>query len=259
MSSKQRQDKILEIMELQGYVTVKKLCECLHYSTATINRDLNELQQRRLITRSYGGAEIAHSVYVPISLRTHKMRVEKRQIGQTAASFVNDGDTIFIDGSTTAQCMKQYITSRKGLTVITNNMLLAIELGKYDIRVICLGGEISEAPCMLCGTETVENAARYRVDKMFFSTGAVSSDGKIASGVVYDLMLKTVASNASEVFYLVDSKKVDKPFNTVYGDLSDVSCVISDFEFPKCTKEMYGNTHFVNTNKCHCDQNTKEE
>lgn len=245
VSSKQRQEKIVEILEAQGYVTVKYLCELLHYSSATINRDLNSLAKRGLVIRSYGGVEPVRSAYIPILFRANKMRLEKRQIGKAAAAFVKDGDTIFIDGSTTAQYMEQYLIERKSLTVITNNIILAVNLSKYDIHVICLGGSIVEPPCMLCGSETVENAQKYKVDKMFFATKAMTSEGLIASGEVYDLMLKTVAKNAKEVFYLVDHKKIDQPFDKIYGDLSCADHVISDHRFPQKTVSSFTSTDFL--------------
>lgn len=244
MSSKARQDKILEILEKQGHVTVKYLTEVLHYSSATVNRDLNALQSQQLIKRSYGGVEPVRSTYIPVFFRSHKMRAEKRQIGQVAAGFVRDGDTIFLDGSTTCQCMEQYLVGRKGLTVVTNNIVLAANLSAYEIKVVCLGGTIVESPSMLYGPESVENAARYRVDKMFFSTAAVSVNGMIASGV-YDLMLRAVAKNAKEVFYLVDHQKVDQPFHEIYGDFGAVDHVISNYVFDAKTKEQYASTDFV--------------
>lgn len=243
MSTKARRDSIIEILEKQGYVTVKYLTEALHYSSATINRDLNILQGQQLITRSYGGVELIRTTYIPISFRTHKMRAEKRWIGKVAAGFVNDGDTIFIDCSTTSQCMEQYLTNRKGLTVITNNIVLAANLSIHNITVICLGGTIVEPPSMLYGPECVENAAKYRVDKMFFSTGAVSTDGTFASGL-YEMMLKMIAKNAKESYYLVDHKKINLPFNTIYGDFGDVDHVISNYDFDSEVKKKYPSTEF---------------
>ena len=80
---------------------------------------------------------------------------------------------------------------------------------------------------------------------MFFATKAVSSSGLIASGEYYDPMLKTVARNAGEIFYLVDHKKIDQPFNELYGNFGCVDHVISDFEFPTKTKETFADTDFV--------------
>ena len=257
MGTQERHERILAILEKQGHVTVKYLTEELHYSSATVNRDLNALQSRGLITRSYGGVEPVRSTYVPVFFRTHKMRAEKRNIGRAAAGFVRDGDVIFIDGSTTSQCMEPHLIGRRDLTVLTNNIVLAANLSAHGIAVICLGGRIVEAPSMLLGPESVENAARYRVDKMFFSTGAVSGDGLIASGV-YDTLLHTVARRAGQVFYLVDHQKVDQPFHEIYGDLGDVDVVISNHVFPGAVRDRYPETEFVTVETARSGQGGEE-
>ena len=244
MTSKERQKQILDILDRKGYVTVKYLIGELGYSSATINRDLNALEIGKLITRSYGGVEPIRTQYVPIPFRAHKMHAEKKRIGRAAAAFVHDGETIFIDASTTAQCMEQYLVGKKNLTVITNNIYLAANLSVHDVKVICLGGTVVEAPSMLCGTETVQNAARYRVDKMFFASGAVTSTGLISSGL-YDLVFKALAANASQIFYLVDHNKIDQPFRTIFCDFSDIDCVISDYDFSNETKSRFQETQFI--------------
>lgn len=57
MSQSIRQEQILEILETRGYVTVRYLVDRLHYSSATINRDLNKMQTLGLVKRTYGGVE----------------------------------------------------------------------------------------------------------------------------------------------------------------------------------------------------------
>jgi DeoR/GlpR family transcriptional regulator of sugar metabolism len=109
------------------------------------------------------------------------MKKEKHKIGKIASDAVCDGDTIFIDASTTAEYMAEYLTEKKDLTVITNNLAIVTRLSEYNIKVICLGGKVLEPPYMLCGIETVENAMKYKADKAFFSTWAISKEGKIAS------------------------------------------------------------------------------
>lgn len=246
MSTKLRQEKIVEILEKQGYASVKYLCDELHYSSATINRDLNTLSKRGIVLRSYGGAELTRSAYIPVMLRANHMRSEKRHIGKAAASFVKDGDTIFIDGSTTAQYMEQYLIDKKALTVITNNIMLTVNLSKYNIKVICLGGVINEAPCMLFGTETVENAKKYKVDKMFFSTTGMTSSGLIAANE-YEPLFKAVAENAGEIFYLIGEKKIDIRFDKIYGDASCVDYVISNHTFPEEILKKFPSTKFIKT------------
>jgi DeoR/GlpR family transcriptional regulator of sugar metabolism len=244
MNGKIRRDEILEIIRNQGYTTVQYLTDTLHYSTATINRDLNILQGQKLIKRSYGGAELNTEQRIPVLFRYHKSKVEKRMLGMTAASMVHDGDTIFIDASTTTQTMAQYLTKYHNLTVITNNMALATYLSEQEIQVICLGGAVLEMPCMLGGDDTAEHVSRYLVDKMFFSTGGITSNG-ILFGSLYDSVHKAMMKNAKKVYYLVDSEKVDINRKTVLCDLNKVDVVITNHAFPDKMKAQYANTKFV--------------
>ena len=74
MYQKARLDAILKEVKRYGYVTVKYLVGALHYSNATINRDLNALQRQGKILRTHGGVEyIDGGASVPLPFRYHKM------------------------------------------------------------------------------------------------------------------------------------------------------------------------------------------
>ena len=243
MGSKERREAILEILEREGHVTVKHLTDALHYSSATVNRDLNALQAEQRITRSYGGAELLRTAYVPVFRRAHTMREEKMWIGEAAAREVCDGDTIFIDGSTTSQCMEQHLIGRRDLCVITNNIVLAANLSAYGVRVICLGGEIVESPSMLYGPESVENAARYRVDKMFFSVNSVTPSGAV--GTSHYLLHRVLLNNSREAYLLTDRAKLSDAVKVTLCDFSRLAGVISDIDFPEETKQAYPAVRFI--------------
>lgn len=245
MYQKERIDNILEILKVNGYVTVKFLTEKLHYSTATINRDLNIMEKQKLVNRSYGGVELVKSKGVPLPHRYHKMKTAKLKIGKAASDLVNDGDVIFIDGSTTTEFMAKYLVDRKNITVITNNVGIVTFLSEYGIKVICLGGEVVEMPSLLSGNITVENAMKYNADKMFFSTGAVSKDGIIASTVSYDLLHRIMVKNSKKVYFLADHEKINKNRTINLFDFNEVDAVITDYIFSKETKELYKNTEFI--------------
>ena len=246
MSQKIRQEQIMHILEKQGYATVRELVALLHYSSATINRDLNALQNLRLVKRSYGGVEPADREKMPpLPLRYNFMKREKRHIGNAAAELIEDGDTVFVDGSTTTQSIGPYLMNKKNLCVITNNMQLAIMLGEFDIDVVCLGGHIVERPHMLDGDETVENAMKYHVKKAFFSTGAFSEDGRIASGKQYHLLHKVMLRNSEKIYFLADRSKLVDSFELELCDFSVLDGVITDFEFPEETRERFPQTAFI--------------
>ncbi len=243
MSQKVRQDQILDILKTQGYVTVRYLTDALQYSTATVNRDLNALQLLGLVKRSYGGVELAKErSFPPLSQRQFYQKKEKRRIAQKAAEQIRSGDTVFLEGTTTVQYMLPFLLQKKDVTVITNSLRLALDLGDSPLDVICLGGKISERPHVLFSEETVENAMRYRPDKLFFSTDRIAIDGSIHSDT--HLFHKVLLKNSREAWFLTDKTKLTDRLNTVLCDFSCLTGVISDFEFPQETKMRYPGVRF---------------
>ena len=92
MIPKARQEEILTILAAQKYVTVKYLTHVLHYSTATINRDLNEMEKMGLLKRTYGGAEAVGEHSLPsLPMRQFYMQKEKRHNAYEAAKLDRKG------------------------------------------------------------------------------------------------------------------------------------------------------------------------
>ncbi len=246
MLQKERLDQILKIITINKYVTVQFLKDELHYSTATINRDLNILAEQKLIKRHYGSAELSSDHSVPLRFRHHKMRAAKNKLGRAAAALVSDGDTIFIDATTTTQCMAQFLTEKKDITVISNNMALIAYLSEYGINSICLGGMVAEAPSMLCGIDTVEMVSKFKADKHFFTSGGVSPEGRIWGGELYAMLRKVMRENSEYSYYLVDHAKYEEPHGKrTWCSFEEVDGVICDFDFPEETKEKYKHTQFI--------------
>ena len=100
----ERENEILRELERCGYATVEYLAEKIHISPSSIRRDLADMERRVKIKRSYGGAELADpsGKHIPYQFRTHENVSLKRSIARTAASLVHPGDTIFLDGSSSA-------------------------------------------------------------------------------------------------------------------------------------------------------------
>lgn len=239
----------MDIIKENKYVTVKYLTDTLHYSTATINRDLNTLKAQKLIKRSYGGAELLKTHDVPLMFRYHKMKSEKMKIAKAAASYIKDGDTIFIDGSTTCQYIAPHLLSKKDVTVITNNIYLVSFLSENGVRVICLGGEALEPPNMLSGIETDENASHYIADKAFFSDDGFTDDGNIVTVSMYYTLHKTMRRNSEKTFFLADHEKLNIKSPKILFSFDSVDYVISGYAFPENTIKQFSHTTFINVNE----------
>jgi DeoR family fructose operon transcriptional repressor len=246
MYQKERLDTLLNFIQKNGYVTTKNLVKEFHYSVASVNRDLNVLQKQGFVIRSYGGVEIVQKKYAPYKFRQHKMREEKRRISKKACELVKDGETIFIDASTTTDYMADYLTNKKNITVITNNTYLCMQLSIAGIKVICLGGKVCEAPYFLGGDITIENALKYGADKTFFSTSMFTEDGRIGCGGTWRSFYIATHSNSKETYYLAASDKITKKsdIKLFLFDFDKLTGVISDHEFSDDVKKKYPDTEF---------------
>ena len=107
MLASQRFEKIVEMVNERGIVNTKELSQILNVTETTIRRDTEELEKQGKIIRVHGGAKSINQKSI-ISNRDEKDMKErtenydkKDKICQKAASFVKNGDCIFLDGGTT--------------------------------------------------------------------------------------------------------------------------------------------------------------
>lgn len=243
--AKKRLTAILDIIKENGFVTVKYLCDHLHYSTATINRDLNELQVQGLINRNHGGAELVVKKYAPLVFRFEKNKQIKINLAEKAADLISDNMTIFMDGSTTAQFIGKHITKHKNMTVITNNINLAAYLSEAGVQVICLGGKIYEAPYITGGSDAAKHAQTYTADLAFFSTSSVTSNGIINCGSYFFDIFTVMIKNSKKSVYIADSSKIDFGASRILCNFSQIDVVISDYVFKDEVKANFPNTEFI--------------
>lgn len=245
MYQKERMEAILGLLRRHGYLTVKFLTEELGYSTATVNRDLNRMEQMKQVKRTYGGVELTENQGIPLLFRYAKSKPSKKRIARAAAQYVADGDVIFIDGSTTAQYMGEYLLDKKDIQVITNNLALSVYLAEHGIAVTVLGGKMAEPPFMLSGEETVENAMRYNADKCFFSTGFLTKGGVVGGSGGYALLHKAMLQNSKRSFLLMDKDKIDRVMGKNLCTLSSIDVLLSDYAFEEGIRAEFECTEFV--------------
>jgi DeoR/GlpR family transcriptional regulator of sugar metabolism len=116
--------KVLEILETQQYASVDELSTVLRVSTSTIRRTLDVLQQKGLVTRTHGGVKInSDNNFSPsFTFRIHQNSFEKKKIALSAIKLIKNGDLIFLDGSTSAFYIAEYLKEFENIRVITNGI-----------------------------------------------------------------------------------------------------------------------------------------
>ena len=248
MYQQERMDEIMKILKKNHYVTVDYLVKEIKYSPASIRRDLTLLQKQGLVTRSYGGVTFKDANVSPFRFRQHSMKVAKNAIAKKAAALVKNGDVVFLDGSSTTQYMGSFLIDKKGITVVTSNMVLALFLSEHGINTYCTGGKIVEYPGILGGDFMLESLEKFNIDIAFFSSTSFNLKGQICSmteeGVRNHCLFRKYTKKLA---YLCGSDKFDAEGKFVSFTLKDIDYFISDENLPDELKQEFKTTTFIST------------
>ena len=213
MKVAKRRQAILELV-LAGHTNVETLCRHLEVSEATVRRDLTALAEEGQILRTYGGATHIGTREPEPSLeqRSNQSAPEKALLARAALAHINDHDTLVLDGGTTTAALAKLLSERRGLHVITNN-LLAVPLLRDlpEGHVTLLGGDLRPGSMSTFGPAAFTMLERLSADKVFLSAdGVVAGRGLCEASPEQAYLKELMIQQAAEVFVLADSTKLGR-------------------------------------------------
>lgn len=213
-----------------GNVSLESLAQQFHLSVNTIRRDVIELEKRGCISRVRGGvvANIAPRSPAEVDNRHQRNAEGKQIIGSQAATLVHDGQTIFIDGGSTAKCVVPHLADKRNITVITSSIHTIIEAFQIpSITLFVLGGQYSlTSDTLYPSTESLNN---FNIDIAFLGTTGISVDGGLTAVTLMETSFKRNAIKRSkEVVIMADHNKFGVRSTSKFAELSEATAIISD-------------------------------
>ena len=231
-----QEKNVLEILETQQYASVDELAAALCVSTSTIRRTLETLQQKGLVTRTHGGVKInSDNNFSPsFTFRIHQNSFEKKKIALSAIKLIKNGDIIFLDGSTSAFYIAEYLKEFENIRVITNGIDTLSLLSKNKILAYSTGGQVSsENPSVLVGRYAEDMICNFHADIAFFSAQAMDNDGEIYDCFEDEIFLRrAMIKNAKTKVFLCDNTKIGKSSSYHLCSLKDVDYIASNLSLP---------------------------
>lgn len=214
MLQAERRNYIIEVLNRDGRVVIENLAKELNVSEMTIRRDLQVLQEHKLITRTHGGAVI-HDLLaeeIPYSKKAEQNMDEKRRIGMYASSLVEEGDVIILDAGTTNMEIAKGIIGIRNLKVITNDLMIAAFLSKYEsIEVYCTGGIVQKDTAACLGNHAIELLRNINADIAFLGASSVDIEKGLTTPTVEKAELKKqLTKSAKKIILAADSLKFGK-------------------------------------------------
>jgi DeoR/GlpR family transcriptional regulator of sugar metabolism len=223
-----RRKQIYDILRADGEVHINMVSKSFGVSPLTIRRDLDHFEERGLIERFYGGARLVRKGPGD-NIFSSPLEINKDAIAQRAAALVEDGDIIFINTSSTALLMIDYIQARQ-VTIITNNGKALMRNIRDNLIVVLTGGEIRIPKESMVGDFAINNLNMVTATKSFLGVSGLSVQAGVTTAILQEvainkLMLARVRGKRT---VLADFTKIGQSDKFISGDISTVDRLVTD-------------------------------
>ncbi|MCA0755321.1 DeoR/GlpR family DNA-binding transcription regulator [Paenibacillus sp. N4] len=227
-----RREALLQLLKQQGRITISEMVEKFGCSEATARRDLEQLESEYPVIRTIGGAmyDGMHTVRdLPFEEKAGLSILEKERIAALAASLIEEGDVIGLSGGTTNFLIAKQLKTRKGITVVTNAVNIAMELAGSQVQVVVTGGIMRHNSFELCGPLGEGTVSHLHIGKMFFGVDGISVDGGITIYSEQEAQIcKALIKRSQEAYAVFDHTKTGKTSLFSTAALSELRGIITD-------------------------------
>lgn len=231
MSVKEREGAIIEYLRERGEASVPELCRAMFVSEPTMRRDLSQLNAQGKIIRTHGGAlhRSEPGENLPHAFREREHSEAKAVIGKKCLSLINDGDTVMVDGSSTAFELLRHLGTKKSIIVVTSSAKAPLVLSDTGARVFVTGGELAPNSYAFVGSFAEDFLRSFNADVCFFSVRTLTRGGRLTDNAIAENAVRRVMmSRSKKSVLMLDSGKVGDACVSTLCELDDVSFVVSE-------------------------------
>lgn len=221
--------EISEYLKEKKYASVEELMEKFQLSRSTLRRTLIAMEEKNLLKRVRGGAEIIEDtdLVIPIDFQGifNTKKEEKIKIAEKAAALIEDNDVIFIDSGSTCFYMIDYIKS-KNITVVTNGIMHIQKLMAKGINTYILGGYAKPEQNLIMGEDIVNKVSVMNFDKAFLGTMGIDGRSGFTTMMLEDgEVKKAVIKSSDECYILADTSKFNVRKFYTYGSFNQATII----------------------------------
>lgn len=233
-----RQARILELLASRGFLTVREVAEATGVSEITARRDLVELEERRALKRTHGGAmtmrdgqvEIFDASEPTFDARRRRNSKAKVAIARAAAQLVKPGSTIALDVGTSTLELARCLAKVGEIKIVTNNLRAASLLADSPHAVYVPGGRVRGKELSVYGSVTADQIRAYWFDIAFIGVSGVTEAGLFDYSPEDTEIKRIYMERAKRVVVLCDAQKFGHHSMVQVAPLSAFQVLVTDEE-----------------------------
>ena len=231
MKAAERQLRIRQMFETRDFLDLETLCRELDASESSVRRDLDILDQEKILRRVYGGA-------VPLQQQparafdfeeaTAHSSDEKNRIARLTASLVQDGQTVILDGGSTVAAVARELAA-KSLHIITNSLPIAESLESLrNIELTLTGGYLDPRLRVLLGPFCEQMLIGLRADVVIMGIGSITEAGFCNNNTLVVGSEQKMIETTAKVIIVADHTKFGRGGMFPVAPLDAADIVVSD-------------------------------
>ncbi|WP_433790537.1 DeoR/GlpR family DNA-binding transcription regulator [Actinoplanes sp. CA-252034] len=230
MLAAERRDLLLARLTAHGKVVAKDIAAEFGVAEDSIRRDLREMAAAGLCQRVYGGALPISPAVADYATRATVATSSKERVAAAAAALIRPGQTVLLDGGTTALAVTAALPRDLRATIVTHSPTVAAALVSHpSVDVFVLGGRLFKHSAVTCGAAAAEAAAAVTADVFLLGVTGVHHEAGLTTGDPDEAAMKrALAARAADTYVLASSEKIGaaSPFLVLPCDA--VTAVITD-------------------------------
>lgn len=230
MFAAQRRKEIMKMLRESGSAPVSELSKKFSVSEVTIRLDLKKLNKEGKIERNYGGALLADDDTLPFSKAASLLADVKATIASEAMKLIKQGDTMFLDSSSTTLELAKLINSVENITIISNSIQVYEQFKEYKVgTLVGIAGVLNPMTQSFVGSFAEDMVCGLKANKAFISPKGILLEGLRDNNMAEAAIRKQMIASSDEVIVLADSSKFNNS-RVLFGinDFESVSTVITD-------------------------------
>lgn len=227
-----RQQLILKYLKENNTVKVDDLANILSVSPITVRRDLQIFEDKGIVKRFYGGANLIEGSLnddPSLSDKSKGYELQKNAIAKYMADIIEDGDTIFMNSSSTALLVFKYLKD-KHVIIITNNGKALQAQKDPKVELVLTGGEVYERKQSMVGEYATNILSKIVADKCILGVSGININSGITTSVLQETIVNQMMIKRCQgpIYALADSSKIGVQHNFISGDINKISYIITD-------------------------------
>ncbi len=231
----QRRERIQEFLAVHQIARTADLMNLLETSEATVRRDLEWLEAEGILERTHGGAIINQRMTSePEYLqRAQRNPEEKRNIGALTASLIEDRDIVFINSGTTTAQVIHSIRGEAGISVFSNNMIAALDMGEVGFQHYLIGGEYQPRSKSTAGRFAIENLRQVYANKVIIGVDGISLKHgcTVPTNAEAEVIRAMIERTKGQVIVVADHSKWGVVSNFQVASIDEVEILVTDEGF----------------------------